>query len=130
MWCLMAAPLIFSGDMEKLDEFTLNVLCNAEVIEVDQDPLCRQAPIIARTDEYFIMAKDMEDGSKAVGLFNTTETEINITVSWKGLGIEGPHRVRDLWRQKNLGTYKNRFEAKVPRHGVSLVRIFPKRSNK
>ena len=33
MWCLMAAPLIFSGDMAKLDEFTLNVLCNAEVID-------------------------------------------------------------------------------------------------
>ena len=125
MWCLMAAPLIFSGDMDKLDEFTLNVLCNAEVIEIDQDPLGKQAPIIAQTDEYFIMAKDMEDGSKAVGLFNTTEIATNISVSWKDLYIEGPRRVRDLWRQKNLGTYKNRFETKVPRHGVAFIRIFP-----
>jgi len=124
MWCLMAAPLIFSGDMDKLDDFTLNILCNTEVIEVDQDPLGKQAPIIAQTDEYFIMAKDMEDGSKAVGLFNTTEIKTNIAVSWKDLGIEGPRRIRDLWRQKNLGTYKNRFEAKVPRHGVILIRIF------
>ena len=125
MWCLMAAPLIFSGDMEKLDAFTLNVLCNAEVIEVDQDPLGRQAPIIAKTDEYFIMAKDMEDGSKAVGLFNTADAPMKMAVSWKDLAVEGPHRVRDLWRQKNIGTYKDRFEAKVPRHGVTLVRIFP-----
>jgi len=117
--------LIFSGDMDKLDEFTLNVLCNAEVIEVDQDPLGKQAPIIAQTDEYFIMAKNMEDGSKAVGLFNTTEIETNIAVSWKDLSIEGPHGVRDLWGQKNLGICKDRFEAKVPRHGVTLVRIFP-----
>jgi len=125
MWCLMAAPLIFSGDMDKLDEFTLNILCNAEVIEVDQDPLGKQAPIIAQTDEYFIMAKDMEDGSKAVGLFNTSQVGTDIAISWKDLGIEGRHRVRDLWRQKNLGTYKDRFEAKVPMHGVVLVRIFP-----
>ena len=124
MWCLMAAPLIFSGDMDKLDDFTLNVLCNAEVIEVDQDPLGKQAPIIRRTDEYFVMAKDMEDGSKAIGLFNTSPTQAAITVTWKDLGIEGPHRVRDLWRQKNLGTYKNKLEAKVPSHGVKLVRIF------
>lgn len=130
MWCLMAAPLIFSGDMDKLDEFTLNILCNAEVIEVDQDPLGKQAPIIRQTDEYFIMAKDMEDGSKAVGLFNTSQIQAGITVSWKDLGIEGPHRVRDPWRQKNLGTYKERFEAKVPRHGVALVRIFPTTSAK
>ena len=130
MWCLMAAPLIFSGDMDKLDEFTLNILCNTEVIEVDQDPLGKQAPIIRQTDEYFIMAKDMEDGSKAVGLFNTSQVGTDVAVSWKDLGIEGTHRVRDLWRQKNLGTYKERFEAKVPRHGVVLVRIFPTSSAK
>jgi alpha-galactosidase len=126
MWCLMAAPLIFSGDMDKLDEFTLNILCNAEVIEVDQDPLGKQAPIIRRTDEYFIMAKDMEDGSKAVGLFNTSQIATDVTISWKDLDFEGPHRVRDLWRQKNLGTYIDRYEVKVPRHGVAMVRIFPK----
>ena len=39
MWALMAAPLFYSGDITRLDAFTLNVLCNAEVIEVDQDPL-------------------------------------------------------------------------------------------
>ena len=121
----MAAPLVFSGDMEKLDAFTLNILCNAEVIEVDQDPLGKQAPIIAKTDEYFIMAKDMEDGSRAVGLFNTADVAMKVGVAWKDLGIAGLHRVRDLWRQKNIGTYKDRFEAKVPRHGVVLVRIFP-----
>ena len=121
----MAAPLIFSGDMEKLDDFTLSILCKAEVIEVNQDPLGKQAPIIEKTKDYFIMVKDMEDGSKAVGLFNTAEIQIDIRVSWKDLGIKGPHRVRDLWRQKDLGTYKNQFKAKVPIHGVVFVRVFP-----
>jgi alpha-galactosidase len=125
MWCLMAAPLIFSGDMEKLDDFTLNILCNTEVIEINQDQLGIQAPIIEQTEDYFIMAKDMIDGSKAVGLFNTAEIQTDITVSWKDLRIKGPHRVRDLWRQKNLGTYKNQFKAKVPRHGVVFIRLFP-----
>jgi alpha-galactosidase len=71
------------------------------------------------------MAKDMEDGSKAVGLFNTAEIQTDITVSWEDLGITGPQRVRDLWRQKDLGTYRNQFKAKVPRHGVVFVRLFP-----
>jgi alpha-galactosidase len=122
----MAAPLIFSGDMEKLDEFTLNILCNAEVIEINQDPLGKQGPIIEETEDYFIMAKDMEDGSKALGLFNTAEIETEITVTWNDLRINWPHRVRDLWRQKDLGTYNNQFKAKVPRHGVVFVRLFPK----
>jgi alpha-galactosidase len=71
------------------------------------------------------MAKDMEDGSKAVGLFNTAEIQTEIKVSWEDLGIKGPHRVRDLWRQKDLGTSRNQFIAKAPRHGVVFVRMFP-----
>jgi alpha-galactosidase len=124
MWSLMAAPLIFSGEMTKLDEFTLNVLCNAEVIEVDQDPLGQQAKIISQTDDQLILAKDMEDGSKAVGLFNNSEIDMRISVKWSDLGIKGKHRARDLWRQKDIGFFTDQYEAKVPRHGVIMIRLF------
>ena len=126
MWSLMAAPLIFSGDMTKLDDFTVNVLCNAEVIEVDQDPLGKQGRIVTQTDEYFVMVKELSDGSRAVGLFNTCEVEVPVKVTWTELGVEGgKQRVRDLWRQKELGGYNHEFERKVPRHGVELIRLWP-----
>ncbi len=124
MWCLMASPLIFSGDMTKLDEFTLNVLCNSEVIDIDQDPLGRQAKIVSLTEDQLILAKDMEDSSKAVGLFNNSESEMEITITWSNLGIKGQHRVRDLWRQTDIGVYANRFAAKVPPQGVYMIRIY------
>jgi len=38
MGSLLAAPLLFSGGMTKLDSLTLNVLCNPEVINIDQIP--------------------------------------------------------------------------------------------
>ena len=69
----MAAPLFYSGDITRLDAFTLNVLNNAEVIDVDQDPLGRQGRIVRKTDDEFVLAKPMEDGSMAVGLFNLSE---------------------------------------------------------
>ena len=40
--------MIFSGDMAKLDEFTLKVLCAPELIGIDQDPLGKQADITGR----------------------------------------------------------------------------------
>ncbi|MCX8035864.1 MAG: alpha-galactosidase [Candidatus Sumerlaeia bacterium] len=124
MWSLMAAPLFFSGDMNRLDEFTLNVLCNAEVIEVNQDPLGKQARIIRKTDDDFVLAKPLEDGSLAVGLFNLAETAREMAVSWKELGLSGPQRVRDLWRQKDLDTATDSFSANVNRHGVAMVRLW------
>jgi len=33
--------------------------------------------------------------------------------------------VRDLWRQKDMGVFEDKFEAPVAAHGVVLVRIFP-----
>jgi alpha-galactosidase len=124
MWSLMAAPLIFSGDMTKLDAFTLNVLCNAEVIAVDQDPLGRQAKILRSTDGEFVLVKELEDGSKAVGLFNLGEQPAKLAVSWTELGVSGKQRVRDLWRQKDLGKFNQEFQTDVPRHGVLMVRLW------
>ena len=123
MWSLMAAPLIFSGDMERLDPFTLNILCNAEVIEVNQDPLGRQARVVRRTAEELVLAKDLEDGSIAVGCFNLGRAPRTITVTWAELALGGPQRVRDLWRQKDLGTVTGGYRAEVARHGVSMVRM-------
>jgi len=114
MWCLMAAPLIFSGDMAKLDDFTLNVLCNAEVIEIDQDSLGKQASIRRRPDEDMVMVKPLEDGSLAVGLFNLDQVERKITINWSDLDISGESVVRDLWRQKDLGAFDRRWAAFRP----------------
>jgi alpha-galactosidase len=123
MWCLMASPLIFSGDMAKLDAFTLNVLCNAEVIAVDQDALGRQGRIVKQTRNEFILLKDLEDGSKALGVFNLGSRPQKLSVSWADLGLAGRQQVRDLWRQKDLGKFAGAFAIEVPRHGVALVRV-------
>ncbi len=126
MWSLMASPLIFSGDMSKLDAFTLNVLCNSEVIDVDQDPLGRQARILRHTDGEFVLVKELEDGSKAVGLFNLGGQPAQLAVSWADLGITGKQHVRDVWRQKDLGKFNKEFKTEVPRHGVMFVRLWSK----
>ncbi len=125
MWCLMAAPLIFSGDMAKFDPFTLNVLCNSEVIDADQDPLGHQARIVRKTECDFVLAKELEDGSKAVGLFNLSESEAAIAVAWSELELAGKQRVRDLWRHKELDTADGKYAVAVPRHGVMLLRLSP-----
>jgi alpha-galactosidase len=123
MWSLMASPLVYSGDMTQLDAFTLNVLCNAEVIAVDQDPLGHQAKILRQSSGEYVLVKDLEDGSKAVGLFNLGGQPAKLAISWADLGISGKQHVRDVWRQKDLGKFNGQFEVEIPRHGVSFVRI-------
>jgi alpha-galactosidase len=123
LWCLVAAPLILSGDITRLDDFTLNLLTNDEVIEVDQDPLGKPGRRVAVEEDLEIWARDLEDGSKAVGLFNRGEEDADATAKWSDLGLKGKQVVRDLWRQRDLGKFDGEFKAKVPRHGVVLVRV-------
>jgi alpha-galactosidase len=123
LWCLMASPLIYSGDMSKLDPFTISVLCNADVIEVNQDPLGECGLVIKHDHDCFLMVKNLEDGSKAVGLFNRGKNSAEVTVNWDELQLKGNVAVRDLWRQKELGELNGKFSAQVPAHGVVMVKI-------
>ncbi len=125
LWCLLTSPLLIGCDMTQLDEFTLNLLTNDEVLAVNQDPLGQQASRIVQDGPLEIWAKDMADGSKAVGLFNRGTPEQTITVKWSDLGISGKQIVHDLWRQKDLGQFTDQFQAKVTRHNVVLVKIAP-----
>jgi alpha-galactosidase len=123
LWCLLAAPLLIGCDMTQMDDFTLGLFTNDEVLAVNQDPLGRQARKISTLGDLEVWAKEMEDSSYAVGLFNRGRWKEEITVRWSDIGLSGRRLVRDLWRQKDLGTYDERFSAVVPSHGVVLVRI-------
>jgi alpha-galactosidase len=120
LWCLLSAPLFIGGDLD-LDPFTLNLLTNDEVLAVDQDALGKQAARISQNGSAEVWAKEMEDGSRAIGLFNRGNEPQHITASWNKLHLAGPQIVRDLWRQKDIGTFADHFDALIPSHGVLLI---------
>jgi len=124
LWSLLASPLLIGCDLSQLDPFTLNLLTNDEVLAVNQDPLGRQAVQIQSTDTYEIWAKELEDGSLAVGLFNKTEKPLYIPVVMKDLKLEGKKRMRDLWTQSDLGQVRDRFEMRCMPHGARLILLY------
>jgi len=125
LWALLAAPLIFGGDITQLDDFTLGLLGNDEVIEINQDALGRQAVPVSQAGDCEVWAKDMEDGSKAVGLFNRSKSVTTVTARWEDLAIKGKWKVRDAWRQYDWGVFESWFTQKVNRHGAVLLRLQP-----
>jgi alpha-galactosidase len=125
LWCLLTSPLLIGCDLEQVDDFTLGLLTNDEVLEIDQDSFCKQAVQVSGSDAAKVYSKPLDDGSLAVGLFNTGTAELKVTAAWAELKLTGKQRVRDLWRQQDLGEFTDKFEATVASHGVVLVRIFP-----
>ena len=125
LWCLLCSPLLIGCDMTQFDDFTLSLLTNDEVLEVNQDPLGKQAGRVSKNGHLEVWAKKMEDGSLAVGLFNRGIAASRVAATWSELGLNGKQRVRDLWRQQDVGEFENRYDVSVPRHGAALVRLWP-----
>jgi alpha-galactosidase len=124
LWSLLAAPMLIGCDMTQMDDFTLGLLTNDEVIAVNQDALGQQAKRVATGGEDMeVWARDLQDGTKAVGLFNRGDMPVSISAKWSDLGISGKQVVRDLWRQKDLGEFGDQFSAEVGRHGVILIKV-------
>ncbi len=101
----------------------MSLLTNDEVIEVNQDPAGKPVQRVAKNLDLEVWMKPMEDGSLAVGLFNRGEKTAKIKIAWDDLGIKGKHKVRDLWRQKDLGVFEDSFSSSVNSHGVVLVNV-------
>ncbi len=125
LWCMLSAPLLLGCDLDRLDDFTLSLLTNDEVLALDQDTLGKQAVRAATSGAVDEFVKPLEDGSIALGLFNRGSTEEKVNVRLGGLGLSGKQVVRDLWRQKNLVLPEGRFDITVAPHGVVLLKLTP-----
>ena len=123
LWCLLAAPLLIGCDMSQMDPFTLALLTNDDVLDVNQDPLGKQACRRAGGGWSEVWAKEMSDGTLAVGLFNRRPIAAEITARWEDLGIKGTQPVRDLWRKRDLGQSEGAFTSPVPPHGAVMLKI-------
>ncbi len=124
MWCLLAAPLMIGCDMTHLDPFTLSLLTNDEVIEVNQDPLGQQARRISHDSVNEVWSKRLSDGSTVVGLLNRSFMTGPVTIDLKHLGLKPPQRIRDLWRQRDEPLLQtNTYTIEVPGHATHLIRL-------
>lgn len=124
MWSVMAAPLLIGSDLREADDATLEILGNKEVIAVDQDPLGKQGEVVSEDGGRWVVSKEMEDGSRAVALFNETgeEQTVATTAASVGLPDAGTYDVRDLWEHED-STSTGEISASVPAHGTVLVRV-------
>ena len=139
IFSLLAAPLLIGCPIEQLDDFTLGLLTNDEIIEVNQDPLGISARLVLEKNGVQVWKKPLSDGSFALGFFYTeefgktpqtyfhweNEKPISFTVDLNSLGLTKNYQLRDVWQQKNLGKIKNQISMSIPHHGVKFYKLSP-----
>ena len=113
------------NDLNNMSAETLEILSNNEAIAIDQDPLGKQATQIVKLVDLQIWARELKDGSKAVGLFNTGMKTMKIKLHFSDIKVTGTQKIRDLWLHKDLGSFDKYFETNVDPHGTVLIKVIP-----
>ena len=124
LWSIMAAPLLIGTDLRTIKPDALQILLNKDVIAVDQDPLGVQGKQVRDADGIHVIVKPLKDGSRAVAVFNETDTprEVSVAATEIGLKTGGSYNVRDLWthtQEKGDGALKLSLQP----HATAMYRI-------
>src|SRR5579872_438518 len=121
LWSIAQSPLIFGGDLPSLDDFTLSLLTNDEVLAVDQKgshgyPFWQSGGRVAWVAE-------ADAGAKYLGVFNTEDRAVEIRVDWGALRMPEHCILRDLWQRKDLGSISGGYTFAVAPHASGLYRV-------
>lgn len=123
LWSLLAAPLLIGNDFAQLDAFTLNLLTNDEVIDINQDELGKAAHRVYEQDHWQVWVKALAGGGRAVGVFNLGSAYRRFQLQPDMLAMKGVMKVRDAWRQRDLGRFSSGMTVALPAHGAALFVI-------
>ncbi|GAA4279512.1 NPCBM/NEW2 domain-containing protein [Aquimarina mytili] len=137
LWTIWSAPLMLGCDLEKIDKFTLSLLKNSEVIDINQDRLGSQAEIISDTNGFVVLKKQLYNGDFAIAVinkglyYNTPIDQFNwgdeapreLDLKELKITLNGDFMVRDVWKQKNIEEFSKSQKIKVNHHGASLLRF-------
>jgi alpha-galactosidase len=124
LWSIICAPFFFSCDINEMDEFTVRLLANADVVNINQDELVHVAKVIRNKDDETIMVKEMSDGTKTLAVFNrNANDEKLINIKWSEFDKSDAFSVFDVWRQKKAGIYREGLSVKLSPDGVALFKL-------
>lgn len=121
LWALESSPLMLGAKLPTLDNQTLSWLTNDEVLKIDQDKLSLPAKKAWQSNGLEIWVKPLKNSSKAIGLFNRTNSSSSITLNFSDAGLTGAQSLRDLWKREDLGKFDSTFTVEVPAHGAVLL---------
>ena len=122
LWCLFRSPLMFGGDMTYNDEFTLSLMQNRELIEINKNSFCGRE--LYRKGDEIVWASNGKDGVYYIGVFNTGDAPLSSLVPLGFAGITNDADAFEIWTgEKATMCARNIISSTVPPHGVRLYKI-------
>jgi len=116
LWAMFKSPLMIGGDLMDLDEATLSLLTNKEVLDLDQYSLgghqvyCENNCIIWSAEK---------GGSTYLAVFNIGDETLSYTLET----APGTDDIKEIWSQNLFFPSGGKCDLEIPAHDVMLLKI-------
>ncbi len=125
LWCMFRSPLMIGTELSKLDDWTMQLLTNVELLALLRET--RKGMQVMR-DKYQAVWKntDSKTGELAVALFNLSDEAREISVSLAEIDpakAGAQCTLSEIWDKTKTETVEGRITATVPAHGVAVYNL-------
>lgn len=121
LWAVFRSPLFFGGELRLSDNYTLSLVTNPEVINVNQNS---EKPLFVYNKGGIAVWQTKIENCTAVAVFNLSDEEKHYKLSFLNLGIENVRAVRDLWARKDIPKCENDVAVSLKPHSSEFFEIY------
>lgn len=121
LWAVFRSPLFFGGELRLTDNYTLSLVTNPEVINVNQNS---EKPLFVYNKGGIAVWQTKIENCTAVAVFNLSDEEKHYKLSFSDLGIENVRAVRDLWARKDIPKCENDIAVSLKPHSSEFFEIY------
>lgn len=121
LWAVFRSPLFFGGELRLTDNYTLSLVTNPEVINVNQNS---EKPLFVYNKGGIAVWQTKIENCTAVAVFNLSDEEKHYKLSFSDLGIENVRAVRDLWARKDIQKCENDVAVSLKPHSSAFFEIY------
>lgn len=121
LWAVFRSPLFFGGELRLTDNYTLSLVTNPEVINVNQNS---EKPLLVYNKGGIAVWQTKIENCTAVAVFNLSDEEKHYKLSFSDLGVENVRAVRDLWARKDISKFENDVAVSLKPHSSEFFEIY------
>lgn len=121
LWAVFRSPLFFGGELRLTDNYTLSLVTNPEVINVNQNS---EKPLFVYNKGGIAVWQTKIENCTAVAVFNLSDEEKHYKLSFSDLGIENVRAVRDLWARKDIPKCEKDVAVSLKPHSSEFFEIY------
>ncbi len=124
LWCIVQSPLMMGGDMPDNNALVEKLLTNDEILAANQN--AENSRQLFREEGKVAWISDVPNsGDRYLAIFNLNDQPEELSVLFSSMGIANDCKIRNLWQQKDMGVYKEKFVETVNAHSAKIFRISP-----